>query len=129
MTAQDYIEFISARVPYKYYPYAFPTSSQDACAVVKPYGGLPKTVDTKIERPSFQVLVRGDKFDIESTEAKAIEIYEALSSLQEVIIGGRGVTRIQGLGSGPVYIGMDSNDRPQFSVNFGLTVRPGRRAF
>lgn len=126
MNAQDYIDFIEAKVAYSYYPYAFPIAEHipNACAVIKPYGGFPKDVETKVERPSFQILVRGDEYDFQSTEAKAIELNDALGSLQEVVIGGRGVTKIQALNSSPIYIGMDELNRPLFSINFNLTVRP-----
>jgi Bacteriophage minor capsid protein len=122
----DLITFIKTKVSYTYYPNAFPIDSQyvsDECATVKLTGGFP-TRETGVRQPSFQVLIRGKQYGTPSVEAKAYELYDALTNVKEVTIGTSSVVVIRAMSSVPLYIGDDSNGRPIYSLNFDTVVRP-----
>jgi Bacteriophage minor capsid protein len=119
----DLITFIKTKVPYTYYPNAFPATAIDECATVKLTGGFP-TRETGVRQPSFQVLIRGKQYGTATVEAKAYELYDALTNVKEVTIGTSSVVVIRAMSSVPLYIGDDSNGRPIYSLNFDTVIRP-----
>lgn len=124
MKASDLITFLNSLVPYRYYAYSFPTTSENACVAVTIGQGLPMDHETGVRRPSIQLLVRGEVRDIKGAETKAIEIFNALANQQNVIIGSDSIVQIQATNSAPFFIGNDEADRPIFSMNFIAVVRP-----
>jgi len=127
----DLIHFVNSRVPFDYYPNSFPLPSEyvpEFCATVKLTGGFPPS-DLGTKRPSFQIMVRGGHdangmVDIPGCEAKAYEIYEALTNIENVTIGNDSVVIIRANNSAPIYIGDDDNGLPIYSMNFTCVVRP-----
>jgi hypothetical protein len=124
MQIQELLTYIKSLVKYAYYPYAFPTTAADDVAMVAILQGLPTDEETGISYPAFQILVRGKERDFANTEAKAYEIFNALSNKRNQAIGDRDVVIIRPQSSTPIFIGMDESERPIFSLNFNTVVRP-----
>lgn len=127
MKILDLITYVRSAVNFQYYPNKFPRDSQhvpNACAVVaiQPGSGIDEWTGKK--QPSFQVLVRGETNGDGPTETRAYEIFNALANKKDVTIGGESVVIIRPLGSAPFYIGADANDRPIYSMNFNVVLRP-----
>ncbi|MBX6361283.1 MAG: hypothetical protein IRZ03_14525 [Acidobacterium ailaaui] len=126
MKVLELIQFIKSRVPFTYYPNAFPAdgvNTPDECAVVTLTGGFP--VDELGKRqPSFQIRVRAKKYDDATAEAKAYEIFDSLTNLENVTIGDDSIVIIRPLNSNPMFLGTDDNGRPIYSMNFSCAVRP-----
>lgn len=130
MKIQELIAFIRNLVPGVYYPNSFPVSSAaaDDCSVIKLTGGFPPSQWTGKTQPSFQIRVRG-KPDIPENdpgecENRAYEIHSALMNLRDVKIGSHSIVIIRAMNSIPLHIGFDENNRPIYSMNFDMVVRP-----
>jgi hypothetical protein len=125
MKLNPLIDFIESKVPYTYFSNRFPKESPDNCAYVKLTGGFP-TRESGVKQPSFQIVVRSgsSQVDWNKSEEIANKIYEELTNLQEVSIGQYSITIIRCMNSNPLYLGSDENDRPLYSINFQMVVRP-----
>lgn len=124
MKAQDIISYVNSLVPYVYYPFSFPKTADDEVAVITVGAGMPTDVDTNVSYPTMQILVRGEARDFDKTEAKALEIFDALKNKVNQSIGDESVVVIKPSGSSPFFIGLDENERPIFTQNFNLVIRP-----
>jgi Bacteriophage minor capsid protein len=124
MKIQDVITYIESLVDYTYYPFSFPRTSNDGVASVKVGAGPPKDEDTGVSFPTIQILVRGRPRDYDSAESKAHELFNALANKKETRIGDASVVVIRPNGSSPIFIGLDENERPIFSINFNTVIRP-----
>lgn len=120
---QELIAYVKSLVSYVYYPYSFPTTAADECAIISLQEGLPQDEETGISRPGFQILVRGKARDFKNAEAKAFELFQALANKKEQTIGESSVVVIRPQGSSPVFIGLDEADRPIYSLNFNMVIR------
>ena len=96
----------------------------DDCIMVRSTGGQKTLPAITTDRPSIQVIVRGTRFDPEPAESRAQAIYDALNGFRnaELVPGGTFVIFCQGMQSGPHYIGVDANDRHEFSTNFDFWI-------
>lgn len=101
------------------YLQAYPPSP-DNFIFIRNTGGNPSSPKLPVDIPTVQILVR----DINQTnaEVKAQNIYNALHGLGSVSIGDTWVITCRGIQSAPVYIGVDSNNRHEFSLNFEITI-------
>lgn len=126
MKILELITFIRERVPGTYYPNRFPIGATipDEITAVKLTGGFPTDQWTGKKQPSFQLLLRGEKYGEAGVEARAYELHEALTNLRDVIIGTDSIVVIRAMNSVPISIGYDENDRPVYSMNFDCVVRP-----
>jgi hypothetical protein len=124
MKIQDLITYIESLVNYTYYPYTFPKTANDEVATVNIGAGPPTDEDTGVWFPTFQILVRGAPRDFDSTESKALEIFDAIKNKKNQRIGDASVVIIRPSGSAPFFIGLDENERPIFSINFNTVIRP-----
>lgn len=124
MKIQELITYVKSLVPYAFYPFSFPKQAEDEAATITISAGSPADVNTGVSRPAVQILVRGKPRDFGNTEAKALEIYSSMANKKNQEIGGRSVVVIKPNGSSPFFIGSDENDRPIFSQNYSLVVRP-----
>jgi hypothetical protein len=96
------------------------TETPDKQIAIVPTGGSQQEHAEAVERPSFQVLVRGAANSSTDLEAKVNDVVDALN-LWDGTISGRRYIDIQRSGD-ILYLGRDENQRPMYSVNFG-TVR------
>ncbi|WP_040932639.1 minor capsid protein [Paenibacillus larvae] len=124
MKIQELIAWIEQRAPGTYFPFMFPTTGPDACSVVTLQAGGAKDRDTGASFPAFQVLVRGAARDFEETEVRAYAIFTTIANRKEQRIGAESVVVIYPVGSVPFFIGIDEVQRPVFSMNFNLIIRP-----
>lgn len=126
MKIQELIAFIRSLVPGTYFPNTYPISpnAPDKCAVVKLTGGFPTSQWTGKKQPSFQIRVRGEERGQSEVEERAYAIHEALTNLQNVKIGNHSVVIIRSMNSTPIHIGDDENNRPIYSMNFDMVIRP-----
>ena len=98
------------------------TDIADRGVAVTASGGLPQLPNIQIDRPTFQVVVRGARLDVVSTayeEAalKAEQIKMNLHFLTDTALSGVTYAQIQAAAE-PSYIGEDANLRPLFTCNF-----------
>lgn len=66
-----------------------------------------------VDRPRFQVRVRGAVRGYEEARAKVYEVFQTLHNAAPT-----GFTYIMAVESGPIALGLDANDRPELSWNF-----------
>ncbi|SDZ05185.1 minor capsid protein [Thermoactinomyces sp. DSM 45892] len=107
-----------------YYPFLFPTTSEDECCVVSIHSGMPENQYTRVQYPSFQLLIRGKPNALKETEGMAYHLYEVLANKREQTIGESSIVVIRSESSSPIFLGTDEANRPIFSLNFGMVVRP-----
>lgn len=101
-----------------------PTPARQVCVVLT--GGLPQDGEAPIDRPTFQVMVRGSSADGSAlaTEARVQRVVNALNLFDGTLTGSsvpRVYVDIQKQGD-TFYLGRDAHQRPLYSVNF-LAVR------
>lgn len=125
MKIGELVEFIKLRVSYTYFKNRIPKEAPDNSASVRFSGGFP-TRETGIRQPSFQIIVRSgsSKVDFSKSEEIANQIFDSLTNLSEVVIGGDSIVIIRSMNSTPIFLGCDANDRPIYSLNFEMVVRP-----
>ena len=91
-----------------------PNSSNKAVTVFETSGTTPENDSTDTSfYPGFQILVRGDKFGYEIARAKMQTIRDSLNGADIT-----GLVYVYANQSGPIPIGNDKNDRPNFTLNF-----------
>jgi len=100
----------------------------DTAVAVMTQPGLPQLSKRPVDLPGVQFLVRGEReADPADSHALATELYAAFNCLDGVALdeGGNDEVWVAGctaLQSGPTYLGRDSNDRPEWSLNLTLRV-------
>lgn len=79
-------------------------------------GGYAPTMEAVqgYDYPTFQVLVRTEKYKYQEGRAKIQEVYD---SLHLGDLGGGYVDCI-GIQSAPMFVGFDNDERPNWSINF-----------
>ncbi|GAA3441063.1 minor capsid protein [Planomonospora venezuelensis] len=93
-------------------------TSPDTCIVLARYGGQESSLGDDYDEPRIQVRVRGPAADVRTAEVLAEQVYDALHGLgSRELSGGTWLQLAVGLQSGPVFIGVDANNRPEFTVN------------
>ena len=95
----------------------------DTALAVRLSGGEPSNPKWLLDFPNVQVTIRGAANGYQAAYDKAIEVHDVLIGLvAQDVVGGR-IDSVTGIG----YInalGFDSNERPEFTVNFRLIVEP-----
>ena len=91
--------------------------------VIYDSGGQSPNPQWLVNYPSVQVRVRGGANDYTATRAKCREIQDALLGLNSQDINGDRWVSITQLGD-INWVGYDSNNRPQFTLNFRLIIEP-----
>ncbi|MFF2890746.1 minor capsid protein [Paenibacillus sp. NPDC057967] len=119
-TIAELKSYVESVVPYTYYHNEFPASSVDNSGYVRIHGGFRPDQWTNKRRPSIQIVVRG-KNGI-ATEALANTIYDEFHRRQDFVIGSQRIVATFADQSAPLYLGMDANNRPMYSVNFTATL-------
>jgi hypothetical protein len=75
------------------------------------------------DEPGLQVKVRGPRLDYRVGEAKAQDVYSAIHGLgRRTLTGGTWLQLVIGINAGPVPMGRDVNDRPEWIVNFRFDI-------
>lgn len=69
-----------------------------------------------------QVLVRGNPGDSDEASAKALAIHRLLHGLRGSDLNDLGYRKIRAMTAGPVFIGFDETNRPQFTSSFLLSL-------
>lgn len=100
-----------------------PDSDQDSVITIYNTGGEEPNPKWLLDFPSVQVRVRGDKGDYQGAHTKSIDIRDALLGLPSQLLNGDQWVAVNEIGS-LNQLGYDSNDRPLFTLNYGLIVEP-----
>ncbi len=95
----------------------------DTCIVIYDSGGKPSNPKWLLDFPTIQVRVRGDENGYLAAQAKCKAVVDALLGLPSQDINGDRWVMITQL-SAPTFLGYEDNKRPQFSINFQLTIEP-----
>lgn len=86
-------------------------------------GGQNPNPKWRLDYPTFQVRVRGNKGDYSGAYAKVREVRDALLGIDPFTVSGDrcdGIICFGDIG----FMGYDQNDRPEFSVNFRMILEP-----
>lgn len=95
-----------------------PAELDDGIAVQR-YGLGESDSTLDYDEIGVQVRVRGPRGDTRVGEAKADAVYAALHGLgSRTLAGGTWLQLMVGTQGGPIYIGDDPQDRPEWTVNF-----------
>ena len=95
----------------------------DANVTIQLAGGMNANPKWLLDRPSFQVMIRGNKSEYIAAEAKALAIKNALLGLPSQDVNGDRWVQINMIGD-IVPLGFDEKNRPKFSTNWGLIIEP-----
>lgn len=105
-------------------------SEPDECVVLFPTGGVQQGSAIPYDEPTFQIGTRGQRFDPRPSYERLRSIYGALTGLDGVTLDDGGedeirVSGITGLQSDPISLGVDSNQRHRWTLNFhAVTTAP-----
>lgn len=101
----------------------FLPSTPNRCVAVLPSGGFEADAGLPYDRPSIQIIVRGDDDPVWALDMWN-EVYSALQSLRNVTLpDGTYLVSCQSIQSGPIHIGKDNSGRYQYGVNFETEIR------
>ena len=93
-------------------------SSPDACMAVARYGGPESDATDDYDEPSVQIRIRGPAGDVRTGEQAAQAVYDGMHAIgSRTLAGGTWLQDAIGAQSGPIYVGVDGNDRPEWTVN------------
>lgn len=89
----------------------------DRCVAVLPSGGYDADAGLPYDKPSIQIIVRGDDDPVWALDMWQ-SVYSALQALRNVILpDGTYLVSCQAIQSGPVHIGKDDSGRFQYGLN------------
>lgn len=98
-------------------------ASPDRCVVLARYGGTESLLADNYDEPRIQLRVRGPFTDSRIAERDAELVYDRLNGLGTLTLpGGTWLQLAVAIQAGPVFIGLDSNQRPEFTVNLRCDV-------
>jgi hypothetical protein len=93
-------------------------SMPDRCCAVARYGGPESAATDDYDEPSIQLRFRGPAGDVRTVEQAAQAAYDALHAIgSRTLAGGTWLQDAIGAQSGPIFIGFDQNQRPEYTVN------------
>lgn len=104
-------------------------STPDAAIMFKVTGGLSlDNAGSGYDEPSIQVMTRGEVYDRQGPLDRILDIYSALAGLHAVTLDEGGtaetyVVRVLALQSYPADLGMDDNERWEWSQNYTFHIR------
>lgn len=91
------------------------TQAQQIC--VTPSGGYAQYTEVELDRPTFQVRIRGDSTGSTGLEQKVDAVIQALNLQGRQTLSGRVYLDIEKQGD-VLWLGRDEADRPVYAVNF-----------
>lgn len=102
-------------------------SDPDVATMVMPYGGVEQRTRSSVDLPVVQLIVRGERHDPLGGLELALRAYAALACLDGVTLDEGGEDEVQVIGctpaqSGPIPLGLDDNQRHEWSLNFDLRI-------
>lgn len=102
-------------------------SDPDQAVMVMPTGGTGNGTRQAVDERTVQILVRGPRFDPRPGLVTARAIYSALDCLDLTTIDDGGADQvfihsITALQSDPIPLGVDENDRHEWSLNFAVRI-------
>lgn len=90
----------------------------DAATAVARYGAGESDSRLPYDTINLQFRIRGASTDYRAAEARAQAVYDALHGLaSRTLPGGTWLALCVGLQGGPIDIGLDDHDRPEWTVN------------
>jgi minor capsid protein len=93
-------------------------STPDRCVAIATYGGPESAATDDYDEPSVQLRFRGPAGDARLVKADAQNAYDKLHALgSRELAGGTWLQDCIGNQSGPIFIGVDGNNRPEYTVN------------
>lgn len=102
-------------------------SSPDVAVMVMPYGGLEQRTRSSVDLPIVQLIIRGERNDPLGGLERARAAYAALACLDGQTLDDGGDDEVHVIGctpaqSGPIPLGMDENQRHEWSLNFDFRI-------
>lgn len=91
------------------------TPDQVVTVTATPGGPPDQSSGTKYDEPDFQVRIRGGVRDLQATNTKIREIFDTLNNATLV-----DYVFVFPQTSEPLFLGEDTNRRPQYSLNFNV---------
>jgi len=95
----------------------------DAAVSVMQSGGKAANPKWLLDRPSMQVMVRGNKNDYPGTYSKAVAVKNALLGFPSQVINSDRWVQVNMLGD-IMNLGFDEEDRALFTLNWELIIEP-----
>lgn len=93
------------------------------CVAVLPSGGYDADAGLPYDKPSIQIIVRGDDDPVWALDMWQA-VYSAVQALRNITLpDGTYVVSIQAIQSGPVHIGKDDSGRFQYGMNLETEIR------
>ena len=93
-------------------------TAPDNCLVIARYGGPEASLADDYNEPSIQWRIRGSAADVRIAEEKAEDVYDAVNGLGYFTLpGGTWLQLMVANQAGPIFIGLDKNNRPEFTVD------------
>jgi hypothetical protein len=103
--------------------HAAPDGPDEVITVSRPAGADSESLQG-YDTVSFQVRVRGPRHDSGAAEELAQAIYDDLHGLRSMPLpGGTWLVHLLAMGAGPGYMGVDTHQRTEFSLNFRAELR------
>lgn len=119
LTVAEINAHLRSAVAYTYVGNEFTTTSPDDCALVRISGGYAPSEWTSKANPGFQIVVRSKLPAVSETTANALFTY--LHGKVEFNFGSTRVVKCTANQSAPWWLGKDSSNRTEYSLNFTLT--------
>lgn len=93
-------------------------------------GGFESHLYLPIDRPTFQVIIKGKSYkkntaNMGLAEAEAKRLIDHLNKRVNFTVGSSHVFTCIAMQSNPIPLGLDIHDRPMFSTNFRFRIREG----
>lgn len=99
-------------------------ASPDRCMAIARYPGPESDSKNPWDEINVQVRIRGSADDVTTAEADAQDVYDALHGLgMRPLAGGTWLQLMIGAQGGPIWMGRDQNERPNWAVNFRCDVQ------
>ncbi|MZP28688.1 hypothetical protein GTO91_03010 [Heliobacterium undosum] len=117
MSITELIAVLKQTAPFTYFANTFPPLAGD-CAAVQLTGGGEASLKANISRPALQILIRAS--DPAVAEKKATDLHQALHGKRNFDVGTTHVIFCAAAQSGPLFLGLDENNRSVYSLNFTL---------
>lgn len=98
-------------------------SAPNRCVAVLPSGGYEADAGLPYDRPSIQVIVRGDDDPVWALDTWQL-VYSALVALRNVTLpDGTYLVSLLPIQSGPIHLGKDDSHRYQYGMNLESEIR------
>lgn len=102
-------------------------SEPDVAVMLIIPSALPQATNLPTSKPQLQAIVRADRFDVRGGDALAAAIWSELACLDRITLAEGTPDEVFVIGttpsqSAPIALGVDDNQRPEWSLNFDLYI-------